>query len=81
MTPPLVDLDAVKADPWLAPKDLAFENEDRRRVGDAVRRLRARVVDAQRLFDGGDPALWDDGLHPTLAGQELIARELLHAAL
>ena len=57
----------------------AWRNDDLRAVVELVRSQQDPVVDLWAAFgEPADPALLlDDGLHPSLAGQTRIVREVL----
>jgi lysophospholipase L1-like esterase len=75
LTPARVIEDRIRVHWWLGRLGLMWRNEDLDGVADIVRRQPGPVVDLQEAFGAPvDPALLlDDGLHPSLAGQERIA--------
>ena len=78
LAPPLADEAAVARSDPLGGRGLRWRCSDLRRVGETLRDVARRVVDLQPLpWDA--TTLCDDGLHPSLAGQQAIARALLAA--
>jgi lysophospholipase L1-like esterase len=79
ITPPPVLERKIERHRLLAPHRLFWKNEDVGRVGDIVKTLPDVVVDLTPAF-GRPPApelLLEDGLHPSLAGQARICRQLV----
>jgi lysophospholipase L1-like esterase len=79
ITPATVDDARVAACPGFQMGQSTWRNDDLLAVGDTVRGRSEPVVDLQALF--GVPPVADspgpDGLHPSLAGQQAIARAVV----
>jgi len=79
LTPGTVDPARVAAFPGFQQGLSTWRNDDLRAVGDTIRGRSETVVDLHALF--GDPPVSDylgpDGLHPSLAGQQAIARAVV----
>ena len=79
LTPPPCDEDVVAASPLFQQAQLIVRNDDLVAIADVVRRQPEPVVDLVSLF-GRSPApelMLPDGLHPSLAGHQAIARALV----
>jgi lysophospholipase L1-like esterase len=79
LTPPTCDEAVIAASPFYAAAEMQLRNDDLITIADAIRRQPEPVVDLVALF-GRPPAaelLLADGLHPSLAGQQAIARALV----
>jgi lysophospholipase L1-like esterase len=61
----------------LLERGLRFRNADLRAVARSLHEVCDGFVDVQDAFVA--PGLWEDGLHPSLAGQRLIAGHVLDA--
>jgi acyl-CoA thioesterase-1 len=79
MTPPPVIEDKIAEDPFLAPQQLMWRNDDLEEVAEIVRDMDGPVVDLQDVMRKPvDPELLlPDGLHPSLEGQQAIAAALV----
>jgi len=79
ITPPPVIADKIAAHWFLGPLQVRWRNADLAAVATAARRQGDPVVDLHAAF--GDPPdpdlLLPDGLHPSLAGQKVIAKALV----
>jgi lysophospholipase L1-like esterase len=79
LTPPPVIEHKIAAHWHLGGGEMAWSNRDVSAIADMVRAQSDLVVDIHAAF--GNPAnpdlLLPDGLHPSLAGQTLIARKLV----
>jgi lysophospholipase L1-like esterase len=79
LTPAAVIEEQIAVDPFLSSLQMMWRNADIAAVANVVRRQPDPHVDLQPLF--GNPAnpayLLPDGLHPSLAGQKLIARAVV----
>ncbi|MGB3402985.1 MAG: GDSL-type esterase/lipase family protein [Microcoleaceae cyanobacterium] len=79
MTPPTVIEAQIEADWALAPLQERWFNQDLAQVSAVVRQLPDPVIDLQKIF--GIPAhpdlLLADGLHPSLAGHQVIVSALV----
>ncbi|MEW6752242.1 MAG: isochorismatase family protein [Candidatus Latescibacterota bacterium] len=79
ITPGTVIPHRIAAHWLLGQGQLMWSNDDLAAIADLLRRRSEPTVDLQPLF--GNPAdpslLLDDGLHPSLAGQEAIARAVV----
>jgi len=59
-------------------EQILWTNEDVTLVANLVRRQKDQVVDLKQVFGvPPNPQYFLDGLHPSLAGQRLIARTLV----
>jgi acyl-CoA thioesterase-1 len=79
ITLPPCDEELVAASPFMAQGEISVRNDDIVAVADYVRDQPEPVVDLVDLF-GIPPAselMMDDGLHPSLAGQQAIVRTLV----
>jgi lysophospholipase L1-like esterase len=79
ITPATVIPEKIAAHWLLGENQLMWTNDDLAAVAGLLRRRPEPAVDLQPLFGiPGDPRLLlDDGLHPSLAGQKVIARALV----
>ena len=79
MTPPPVLEDRIAENPFLAPQELMWRNEDLEEVAGIVRDLDDPMIDLQDVMRKPvDPELFlPDGLHPSLEGQRTIAAALV----
>lgn len=81
MTPPAVIEPRIAEHWYFGPLQVRWSNRDVRSVAEMMRRSGDPVADIHAAF--GDPVepglLLDDGLHPSLAGQQLILRTLVAA--
>jgi len=79
ITAPPCDEELFAASPFWAQAAIIIRNDDLVAVADVLRDEPDPVVDLVTLF--GQPAaaglLMDDGVHPTLAGQQAIVRALV----
>jgi acyl-CoA thioesterase I len=79
MTPPTCHEALFAATPFAAPLETSVSNDDVVAIADVVQRQPEPVVDLVTLF--GRPRaselMLTDGIHPSLAGQQVIARALV----
>jgi acyl-CoA thioesterase I len=79
MTPPTCDEALFTATPYAGPLETSVSNDDVVAIADIVQRQPEPVVDLVPLF-GRPPAsgfMLTDGIHPSLTGQQVIARALV----
>jgi lysophospholipase L1-like esterase len=79
MTPPTCDEALFAATPYAGPLETSVSNDDVVAIADVVQRQPEPVVDLVTLF-GRPPAselMLTDGIHPSLAGQRVIAQALV----
>lgn len=79
ITPGTVDETRIAASPGFQQGQSSWRNADLLAIGDVIRGRPEPVVDLQSLF-GNPPApelLGPDGLHPSLTGQQAIARAVV----
>ena len=79
MTPPPVIESKITEHWYLGSQQVSWSNQDVLAVANMMRRSGDLVADVHAAFgDPVDPALLlDDGIHPSLAGQQLILRTLV----
>jgi lysophospholipase L1-like esterase len=79
LTPPPVLPDRVRVAPALLEQKIGLEPSELHKRVEFVRSMAGTVVDVCTAFGPHpDPGLYlDDGVHPSLAGQQLIAKELI----
>lgn len=79
ITPATVIPEQISAHWLIGEGQMMWGNDDLAVIADLMRRRPEPVVDLQQLFGlPADPALLlDDGLHPNLAGQKIIARAVV----
>ena len=81
ITPPTVNEERIAAHPVFAPSGMRWRNADVVAIGDAMLGMPDPVVDLRPVFGRpARPELVDpDGVHPSLRGQQAIARALVEA--
>jgi lysophospholipase L1-like esterase len=79
ITPPTFDEQRIEANPHFRQGELVWRNDDILAIGDFIRNQLETVVDTQSGF--GVPAsaelIGPDGIHPSIAGQQAIAKWLV----
>jgi lysophospholipase L1-like esterase len=79
MTPPTIDEQRSRMNPYFRQGELVWRNDDIESVGQFIRNQPDPVVDTQLEFGNSASSEWieQDGIHPSIEGQKAIAKRLI----